>query len=754
MPSEKSRSPKSVLAIAAIYLAAHLAFLAPSLEDIDSINFALGLRHYDVAQHQPHPPGYPVYIALGRTAKGTLQAVAPLLGSPRTESLSLAIWSPIAGAVALVAAYSIFNALSPSSMAVWATVLLAANPLFWLAGSRPMSDMPGLALALVAQALFLRGATDRRSIVIGALIAGLAAGVRVQTACLTLPLFALALFQQRRQGVLWIVTRPIAAIAVGGLTWAIPLIILSGGIDSYLVALGSQAGEDFAWTGMLWTTPTPRRLLFALWETFVLPWDSVPLAIVVGVVALIGVLIAWLRQRRAVLILALAFGPYAIFHLLFQETVHVRYAMPTLPAMAWLIVCAASVAGRAAPVVSAAIVAAALWFAAPLGIAYGREAHPAFRAIAEMDESRHEHPGASVFAHFSMLRPLEAASPTGTPMVAVKPRRSREWLDPVGYWRDGGRRAVWFLADPKRTDLALIDPQSRRDVTRYRWSVGDHPVLSGTRPLGADWYRIAPPGWFVAEGWGLTPETGGIAQSTGMGVDKRPIEGYVRRRPGPMHLLIGGRHFSAAGDPPVVFTASIDGAPIETWTVAPGPGGVSFLRFIDLPGGLASGPGDYAHLIITARAEPASRPTPPVAIRQFDIQSSGTLMYGFGEGWHEAEYDNATGVFWRWTSGRSVLRLSPPQDIVLRMRGESPLKYFREVPTVKIRAGDRIVGELRPRTDFEWAVKVSADAIRSGDGAIEIETDRIYLPGQAEGTSDARQLGLRFFEIVVNPVTP
>ena len=67
--SEHSRIPTPVLAIAAVYLAAHLAFLAPSLEDIDSINFALGLRHYDVALHQPHPPGYPVYIALGRTAK-------------------------------------------------------------------------------------------------------------------------------------------------------------------------------------------------------------------------------------------------------------------------------------------------------------------------------------------------------------------------------------------------------------------------------------------------------------------------------------------------------------------------------------------------------------------------------------------------------------------------------------------------------------------------------------------------------------
>jgi hypothetical protein len=752
--SSERRVPRTILAIAAIYLTAHLVFLAPSLEDIDSINFALGLRDFDVARHQPHPPGYPVYMALGKTAQAILQGAAPSAGLTRVESLALAIWSPIAGAAALIAAFSIFGFLSTPSMALGATALLAASPLFWLAGSRPMSDMPGLALALVAQALFLQGASGKRALVIGALVAGLAAGVRVQTACLTLPLFAFAVFQQRRGGPRWIATRPVAALALGGLAWAIPLIAVTGGVDEYLVALRSQADEDLAWTGMLWTTPTPRRLIFAIWETFVLPWNSAPFGIVVGVLALVGALVALLRQRRAALLVALAFGPYAIFHLLFQETVHVRYAMPVLPALSWLVVCAVLVAGRAAPALTAALVAVGLWFAVPVSVAYGREIHPAFRAIAAMDESRAAHSGAATFAHFSMLRPLEAASPDGTPAVAVKPHRSREWLGPVQYWRGGGRAAVWFLADPKRTDLALFDPQSRRDVTRFRWSVADHLVLSGTRPLAADWYRIDTPGWFLGEGWGLSPETGGIAQSTGAGVDKQPIEGWVRRRPGPMHLLIGGRHFSAAGDPPVVFTASIDGTPIETWTVEPGPGGVSFLRFVDLPGGLPPGTGGYAQLVITARAEPATRPTPPIAIRQFDIQPSGTLIYGFGEGWHEAEYDNRTGVFWRWTSGRSVLKISPPQAVVVRVRGESPLKYFSEVPTVRMRAGDRVVGELRPESDFDWTVEVPADAVRSRDGSIAIETDRIYLPGQAEGTSDSRRLGLRLFEIDVNPVAP
>ena len=163
--------------------------------------------------------------------------------------------------------------------------------------------------------------------------------------------------------------------------------MLSGGLDGYLTALGSQAGEDFAWTGMLWTTPTPRRLLFALWETFVLPWESVPLGILVGVLAAAGALVALARTRYAVLCLALAFGPYAIFHLLFQETIHVRYAMPTLPAMAWLVVSAASAVRVAAPVASGLMVAAALWYAIPIGIAYGQEAHPAFRAIRAMQDS-------------------------------------------------------------------------------------------------------------------------------------------------------------------------------------------------------------------------------------------------------------------------------------------------------------------------------------------------------------------------------
>jgi hypothetical protein len=36
------------------------------LDDFDSVNFALALDDFDVTKHQPHPPGYPIYVAAGK----------------------------------------------------------------------------------------------------------------------------------------------------------------------------------------------------------------------------------------------------------------------------------------------------------------------------------------------------------------------------------------------------------------------------------------------------------------------------------------------------------------------------------------------------------------------------------------------------------------------------------------------------------------------------------------------------------------
>src|SRR6266496_3318688 len=54
------------LAVATLLL--RLPFLTPRLAHWDAVNYALGLHDFNIAAHQPHPPGSPYYIALGRAA--------------------------------------------------------------------------------------------------------------------------------------------------------------------------------------------------------------------------------------------------------------------------------------------------------------------------------------------------------------------------------------------------------------------------------------------------------------------------------------------------------------------------------------------------------------------------------------------------------------------------------------------------------------------------------------------------------------
>jgi hypothetical protein len=756
-PSETTRVTARSLApyaIAAAYFAAHLPFLAPSLEDIDSINFALGLHHFDPALHQPHPPGYPIYIALGRLSLAVLHAVVPSLDAARTDALALAFWSAVGGAIAVVAAACLFESVSrdlPRRVAWWATALLAASPLFWMCGLRPMSDMPGLAAALSAQALLVRGMRDRRALVAGALMAAIALGLRLQTLWLTAPLMLLALIAQREAGAWWLLSRPIAAAAAGVLAWAIPLIVASGGVDAYIRALGSQAGEDFAWVSMVWASPTPRNVAVALYNSIVLPFERVGLARVIDVAAAVGALVLLLRDRRALLLIAVAFLPYAVFHLLFQETVTVRYALPLIPPISYLAATAVAFPRRLAPVLATPVLAFSLVLAIPAAVAYGREAHPAFRAIADMVRAVPTDRPAGVYAHYSLRRPLQTLAAAALPVV--EPRRSYEWMGPVDYWRRGGTAPIWFLADPRRTDLELIDPQARRNVRHYSWIVGARNTLGGTRPLDADWYRLERPGWFVTEGWSLTPEAGGITVATASGPDHRPIEAFVRRRSGAAYVMVGGRHLGAPTDPAATFDLALDGRPLESWTLDPAKG-LNFLRVIELRDGIPAGDGDYARLTIAARAATPGTPTPPVAIRQFDVQPATGMIHAFADGWYEDEYDNATGRRWRWTSERAALRIVPPQAVRLTLRGESPVKYFHAVPTVRIAAGGRVVSELHPDRDFRWQVTVPAADVLRSNGLLTVETDRVYLPGPAEGTADRRRLGLRLYEIRVDTVLP
>src|SRR5256885_4788612 len=105
------------------------------------------MRSYDVAQHHPHPPGFPLFIALGRAVR--------LLGLDDFHALQ---------AVSTVAAMLLFPAVLMlgrelrlrAETAMAAAALCAFFPNVWFFGGTAFSDVASLTLVVFAVALLLR----------------------------------------------------------------------------------------------------------------------------------------------------------------------------------------------------------------------------------------------------------------------------------------------------------------------------------------------------------------------------------------------------------------------------------------------------------------------------------------------------------------------------------------------------------------------------------------------------------------------
>jgi hypothetical protein len=734
-------SPRLHAALVAFaFVALHLPFLPASLEDLDSINFALGLREFDVAEHQPHPPGYPVFVVLAKAAQAFVSS----------EAHALSLIGVLAGGLAVYGLMRFLGSLAGSGrIALAATILAATSPLFWMTASRPLSDVAGLAAAIAVQAAVLR-ARDPRGLAAAAAAAAIGVGIRSQVAWLTVPMLILGIARQNRSERWRAASLVSAGYLAGVLIWAVPLIVLSGGPSEYLRVLFSQGAEDFSGVVMLWTTPTPRQLVRTVENTLIAPWGGVASAVIVLAFAGIGLGLMARREASALGILTVAFGPYLAFHSLFQETATTRYALPLVIPVSYAAArAAAALPARIGTTFIVAIVAYHSFISTQALNRYASVPAPAFRMLEDMRESARER--APVLAmhrrdEFDFRRPIRWVGLPAIDRRLPSPPK-HEWLEVVNYWNAGGRQPVWFVADPPRSDLALFKHQ--RAPVRYRWPFGIPSVMGGARPNEMDWYVFEPPDWFLGEGWAITPETAGVAREDGRSPGRGGIRGWIRRWPAAATLMVGGRNLNSAG-PNARVTIEIDGRPIDELTVSPG----FFLKMIALPAGRLAGAGDYATL--TVRAESiAPRPDPDVvdvAIEQFDAQPDGRVIFGYGEGWNELEYNPATGRLWRWSGERAAVHvLSGGRALTLRMDGEIEAASSSRVT---IRAGDRVVAEQDVGRRFSLSVPLPSGLLSDPGTSVVIETSAWYIPANDRWRSrDQRQLGLKIYSFQLVPAS-
>ena len=226
-------------------LLARLPFVAHRLWDHDSVQFALGAEHYDLAAHHPHPPGYPLYIALLKilgllgvgpgNAMVALTLVAAACGAFCLPWLVRALWSAAPGD------HGADSGASAFSVALFASALYIFQPILWFYGELPLLYAVEGGLTVVLAWAVARMPDGRWALVRAAALLALAAGLRPSSLALLAPLFAFGWFRARRAGAArWGDT--VLAGAVGGaliLSWALPLFAAAGGYAAWK-AIGDE----------------------------------------------------------------------------------------------------------------------------------------------------------------------------------------------------------------------------------------------------------------------------------------------------------------------------------------------------------------------------------------------------------------------------------------------------------------------------------------------------------------------------------
>jgi hypothetical protein len=201
--------------------------MTQTLYAFDSANYALAVRDfYNVAFHQPHPPGYPLYVFFARAIDLVVH------DANRALILEGIAWS----ALAVFSTVGLGRALFGRIAGLLAGLLLACTVGFWGYGevAYPYVALAGetATLAWLAHSTL---AGRRTHIVWLGLAWAIAAGVRWDAAvfCGPLWLWAWCTVSWRLRAA----SVGVAALVVAA--WAVPMIQLTGGWDVYRQALAS-----------------------------------------------------------------------------------------------------------------------------------------------------------------------------------------------------------------------------------------------------------------------------------------------------------------------------------------------------------------------------------------------------------------------------------------------------------------------------------------------------------------------------------
>ncbi len=273
----------------------------------DSVNYALGVQQLDVFQHQPHPPGYPLYTL-------ALRGLSLLSASETWPFIALNFL--LGGATLLLLGWMVRRTAGPL-VALCLALAFCACPPFWFQGAASTAYVAECFCSVGCVTLALALARGRLGVVAAALAFSMILGVRPSGVLSFSPVLLLACALRwpgwRRLGL------AAAAFCAGCAAWFFPLVALGGGWDRYweaTAALYQWQRHTSAMTSSQWSAAALLRYLL---DGLNLVWLLV--AANLGLVALVqrtsartaGLLAAWALPAASIYVFHhLAKSAYAL----------------------------------------------------------------------------------------------------------------------------------------------------------------------------------------------------------------------------------------------------------------------------------------------------------------------------------------------------------------------------------------------------------------------------------------------------------
>lgn len=204
---------------------ARVRFLSKWLEDWDSVQFALGLHNFSIINHQPHPPGYPIYILMGKF----------FLLLTQNDTLALTLMSAFFGSLAILPLYFLAKIMFDQRTAFLACLFFTVMPISWALSEVALTNIPGLFFLLTFIYFLYKFKDNFKKLILVSFFGGFILGIRFTELPIIVVLLSLVLIKNFNPKRFLIAS---VFFLLGIALWVIPTATLTG-FDKFL--------QSYAW---------------------------------------------------------------------------------------------------------------------------------------------------------------------------------------------------------------------------------------------------------------------------------------------------------------------------------------------------------------------------------------------------------------------------------------------------------------------------------------------------------------------------